>query len=188
MPGLDPFQVFIVRLNRLGFRYCITGAAAGIVYGEPRLTHDLDIILELSPDQANLLAEEFPESDFYCPPQEVLRLEAGRPQRGHFNLIHMDTGAKADVYLAGEEDLHAWALDNRQKIEAGGATMWLAPPEYVIVRKLEFYREGGGSKHLTDIAGIIKYSSGLIDDEVLKSLIVHRGLGPQWEEILRITK
>ena len=45
---LDLFQVFIIRPNTIGVRYMITGAAAPIIYGEPRLRHDIDIVVELN--------------------------------------------------------------------------------------------------------------------------------------------
>jgi hypothetical protein len=50
MPEPDLFRIFVSRLNRLNVRYMITGAVAGIMYGEPRLTHDVDLVIELHPD------------------------------------------------------------------------------------------------------------------------------------------
>lgn len=47
MPEHNLFLIFISRLNSLGIRYVITGAVASIIYGEPRLTHDLDLVIEL---------------------------------------------------------------------------------------------------------------------------------------------
>lgn len=39
---------------------------------------------------------------------EAVRLECSRDSRGHFNLIHHETGMKADLYLAARDDLHRW--------------------------------------------------------------------------------
>ena len=47
MPGLSLPSVFVSRLNSLGIPYVITGAVASIIYGEPRLTHDLDLLVKL---------------------------------------------------------------------------------------------------------------------------------------------
>ena len=153
------FQVFISRLNRLDIGYMVTGAVASIVYGEPRLTHDID------------------------PPLEVIKLETSRPLRGHFNIIHHESGFKAGIYILGVDELHRWAMSNKKAIEIEGERFWLAPPEYVIVRKLQYYREGGSDKHLKDIAGMIQISSDRIDLEVLKEKVERYGLKEQWHEV-----
>ena len=72
-----------------------------------------------------------------------------------FNLIHHQSQFKADIYLAARDPLHSWALEHRRRIDLAGAGAWIAPPEYVILRKLEFLREGGSDKHLRDIRFIL---------------------------------
>jgi hypothetical protein len=106
----DFFLTFIRRLNLTRCPYMITGAAASIIYGEPRLTNDLDLILDLKKGDVPGFVQAFPLEEFYCPPEEVIILEIGRPVRGHFNLIHHQTGFRADVYLAGKDQLHHWGL------------------------------------------------------------------------------
>jgi hypothetical protein len=129
------------------------------------------------------LLRAFPSTEFYCPPPEVLRIEIRRPYRGHFNLIHHGTGAKADIYLAGEDDLHQWAFSARREFNFEGERVWVAPPEYVIIRKLEYYREGGSEKHLRDIAGILEISPKEIDFKRLDDLISRYGLGKEWAKV-----
>jgi hypothetical protein len=170
-------------LNALSARYAITGAAAGTIYGEPRLTHDIDIILDLKKSDVENFVETFPLTEFYCPPAEVLTIEINRPRRGHFNLIHHKTGFRADIYLAGQDELHAWALKNRQVFEIEGEPYWLAPIEYVILKKLEYFREGGSEKHLKDIKGILEISGDRIDFDFLKEKIVSMKLKTEWQKI-----
>jgi len=85
----------------------------------------------------------------------VIRLEIDRSQRGHFNLIHHETGFRADIYASGRDELHHWELQNRKAVGVEGEKFWLAPVEYVILRKLEHYREGESEKHLRDISSIL---------------------------------
>lgn len=68
-----------------------------------------------------------------------------------FNLIHHASHFKADIYLAARDPLHAWALAHRRRISVAGSDLWIAPPEYVILRKLEYLREGGLDKHLRNV-------------------------------------
>jgi len=52
MPEPNLFQIFAGRLNGLGIRYMVTGAVASIVYGETRLTHDIDVVMKVNADEA----------------------------------------------------------------------------------------------------------------------------------------
>jgi hypothetical protein len=79
MPLRDFFLAFIRRLNLTRCPYMITGAAASIIYGEPRLTNDLDLVLDLKKGDAPEFAQAFPLEEFYCPPEEVIILEIGVP-------------------------------------------------------------------------------------------------------------
>lgn len=183
MPEPDFISIFVSRLNRTGIRYMITGSVACIIYGEPRMTHDIDLVLEVGLRNAEKVERAFPLEDFYCPPLETLIVEARRPIRGHFNLIHHETGFRADVYTIGEDPLHHWAMANRRSFELQGEQVWLAPPEYVILRKLEFYREGGSDKHIRDIAGILEMSSDDLNKDWLHEKIRGYSLITEWETL-----
>ena len=181
MPGPRSLvDTFVSRLEKLEMPYVVTGAVASIIYGEPRLTNDVDLIMMMKTEDIERFVQAFPSAEFYCPPVEVLKIEIRRPHRGHFNLIHHDTGTKADIYLAGEDELHRWALSKRRDMVVEGERVRVAPPEYVIVRKLEYYREGGSEKHLRDIAGMLELSSQEIDFKQLDHFLQRYGLEKEW--------
>ncbi len=159
----------------------VSGSTAAIVYGQPRLTHDVDLIVVLSREHIARLPEVFPPAEFYCPAEEEILLEAAREERGHFNIIHHETGFKADVYLAGRDPLHAWGFARTRSLEVDGEPFVVAPPEYVILRKLEYYREGGSEKHLRDIRAILDSSSDLICRDELEEQIARLGLQEVWK-------
>ena len=151
-----------------------------MVYGEPRLTHDVAIVIELRVAASDRVRALFGEDEFYCPPEDAIRVEAARPARGHFNVIHYPTGFKAAFYLVGQDPLHRWAMARRVAVEVEGTNVWIAPPEYVIVRKLEYYREGGSEKHLRDIAAMLQASSAQIDLETIEVKARLLGLEGEW--------
>jgi hypothetical protein len=183
MPEANLFLMFTQRLNALGVAYMVSGSVAVIIYGEPRLTHDVDLIVVLDREHIARLPRAFPPTEFYCPPTEVIALEAAREQRGHFNLIHHETGFKADVYLSGRDPLHAWGLAHARQLEVDGQVLVVAPPEYVIVRKLEYYREGGSEKHLRDIRSMLDASPDAIHLAELEEQIAARGLQEAWRQV-----
>ena len=183
MPEANLFLLFTQLLNKLGVAYMVSGSVAVIIYGAPRLTHDVDLIVVLDRSHIGRLQELFPPEQFYCPPAEVIAVEAAREQRGHFNIIHHETGFKADLYLSGRDPLHAWGLARARRLEVEGQVLVVAPPEYVILRKLEYYREGGSEKHLRDIRSMLDTSPKAINIAELEQQIAARGLQEAWQQV-----
>ncbi|OFZ80575.1 MAG: hypothetical protein A2583_10285 [Bdellovibrionales bacterium RIFOXYD1_FULL_53_11] len=176
----DLFLIFLSRLNKIHIKYAVTGSVAMIAYGEPRMTHDLDLIVALSIADIEKVIAEFDENSFYCPPKESIMIEARRNIRGHFNIIHHETGFKADFFLVGADNLADWAMKNIVKLEYFEQTIRLAPIEYVIVKKLAFYKEGNQQKHLDDIRSILQHSKGKIDMALLAGFIDEYSLNKEW--------
>jgi hypothetical protein len=183
MPPPEPFRIFTRKLNELGLRYMVSGSVAAIFYGEPRLTNDVDIIVYLKRDDLPRVEKAFPPDEFYCPPLDVMRMEVARDQRGHFNLIHHDTGFKADIYVSGSDQLHVWGLANARAIDVEGDVVQLAPPEYVIIRKLQYFREGSSPKHLRDIHRMLQGLGDLWDRSQLDAMIRDHTLQAEWEKV-----
>ena len=154
---------------------------AAIFYGEPRLTHDVDCIVFLNTNDIRKLFEIFSTADFYLPPMETILAETAREQNGHFNLIHRKTGFKADFYPTGRDEMNAWAFRGKRAVDFEGETIPLAPPEYVIVRKLDYYREGHAEKHRWDIRAMLTVSGEQLDRATLNEWIQRRGLETQWK-------
>jgi hypothetical protein len=178
----DELTLFVSRLDATSIPSMVTGATAAIFSGQPRLTNDLDVVLDLDDVGRAALLRAFPESEFYIPPESVIRTEQARIQRGHFNLIHHDSGYKTDVYLAGSDPLHAWAFPQRRRLDWGeNLAITLAPPEYVVLRKLEYFREGGSAKHPADIRAIREITG--VDEAALAPWLERMGLTVLWQEL-----
>jgi hypothetical protein len=184
MPEADLIDLFAEPLNRLGVRYMISGSVAAMLYGEPRVTHDIDLIVFLRPDQATQLPAVFPGDQFYLPPLDIILGEMRRESRGHFNLIHISSGLKADFYMANRDELHAWAFRNAKEYSLEGKRFTLAPPEYVILWKLEFFREGGSEKHLRDIRSMRAISGNKLDEQALNDWLQRRNLETEWRRVI----
>jgi hypothetical protein len=180
----DLFGLFTNRLDAAGVEAMVTGSVAAMVYGEPRLTNDIDIVVALPVASIPALVAAFPLDLFYCAPADVIRVEVLRGHRGHFNIIHHDTGFKADVYIAGRDPLHAWALGRARRLVFGATAMRVAPPEYVIVRKLEFFREGHSAKHVDDIRRMVESLGDGLDLEQVMTFVEARGLGDTWSRVM----
>ena len=180
MPSPDLVSLFVQPLEALGLPYMVTGAVAAIVYGEPRLTNDVDVVVAMRSSDAERFHQAFAAPDVYVPPPEVIAIEAARPLHGHFNVIHVPTALKADIYPTGADPLHAWALPLRRYVPVGEATIAIAPPEYVIVRKLQYLRDGGSDKHRRDVRAMLVQHGGRLDRESLDAQVTRLGLAAEW--------
>ncbi len=185
MPEANHFMIFLQRLSRSGIRYMVTGSVAAIIYAEPRMTYDIDIVLELAAEDIPQLLALFPSGEFYCPPKENIRAEVDRETNGHFNIIHHETGFKADIYPAGTDEFHKWAMARRHKVKIAHSNIYLAPAEYVIIRKLQYYSQGGSEKHIRDIKRMLELSADLIDTSVLKERIAEYDLADCWNKVIQ---
>ena len=181
MPDADLVDLFVMPLNSAGFVYMVTGSVASMLYAEPRFTADVDVVVRLTAPEE--LRKAFSSPDYYCPPVDVIAVEIARPLHGHVNILHTPSALKADVYLEGEDPLHRWALALRRRFEVGGRDIWAAPPEYVILRKLLFFREGGSSKHVRDIRALLAAQDEKLDFATLEKLAAERGVGALLAEI-----
>lgn len=179
----DIITLFIKPLNENDLHYVITGSIASLIYGEIRVTHDIDLVLNISESQVADFLNAYSSKDFYKPPVEVVTIERSRTEHGHINLIHNATGFKADVYFCGRDKLNLWALRNFKRIEFKNGYLKVAPIEYVIIKKLMFYRESNMEKHVLDIIGMLKKSSKEIDKGIFENLIEEYSLQKEWNHI-----
>jgi hypothetical protein len=183
MPEPELSLLFIRPLNRLELRYVVSGSIAAILYGEPRLTHDVDFVVFLRTEDARRLHGAFLAPEFYVPSTEEIVAEILRAGKGHFNIIHIDTGFKADFYTTRSDEFDAWAFRNARKLAYQDEPVKVAPPEYVIVRKLEYYREGGSDKHLRDIRSMLAVSGEAIDHSILVEWVQRQSVHSEWQMV-----
>jgi hypothetical protein len=174
-------SLFVRPLNRLGLRYMVSGGVASVVYGEPRFTRDIDLVIALLPRDAPRFASAWPADEFYVPPVEVIAAESRRPADGHFNVIHLDTTMRADIYLPGDDSFNAWGLEHRVTRQVDGDDVALAPIETVILNKLRYYQMGKSDRHLRDIHQMVRVSGELVNAGELERWIGVLGLKREWQ-------
>jgi len=177
---LETFCSVIDRLERGGIPYMVVGSVAAMIYGEPRMTHDLDLVLELAPSHARHLPALFPETEFYCPPSEVIRAEV--VHRGQFNLLHHETGLKIDLIVRKDTPHARTEFSRRSRAPFWeGHDVFVASPEDVILKKLDYFRQGGSQKHLGDIRGILAETP--VDPSYLDHWLAELGLQREWQQV-----
>ncbi|MFN8580862.1 MAG: hypothetical protein U0163_07805 [Gemmatimonadaceae bacterium] len=186
MRATDLVSIFAPAFNAAAVEWMIVGGVASIVYGEPRLTQDLDIVASVQQTDVMHLVQQFPAPAFYCPTREVIAEEASRDAFGHFNLLHLETGARADVYLSGRDPLALRGLAQRKAVELAGMHVPIAPPEYVILHKLRFRLQGASERHLRDVRAMLRVLGDTVDLAALEQDATELGLTAAWRELERL--
>lgn len=179
-------SLFVRPLNQLRIPYMVTGGVASVVYGEPRFTRDIDLVIALQPGDARRFAGAWSAQAFYVPPVEVIAAESARPAHGHFNVVHHETTMRADVYLPGSDALNAWAFAHVVRRQVDHDEVILAPIEAVILSKLRYYQAGRSDRHLRDIHQMLRVSGDLVDRAELERWAARLGVEGEWRQALNL--
>lgn len=178
---LKNLLTFLRKIETLNLAYMVTGSVASILYGKPRLTQDMDVVVVFPASKVNAFVSAFDINDYYCPPDEAIVEAIRLGEKGHMNVIDQKTGFKIDIYPAGSDDLTQWGFENKKRIELiADEEVWVAPPEYVILKKLAYYNEGSSQKHIEDIKGMLKVSGDQISTSFIEKWVQKLGLLDGW--------
>lgn len=168
------------RLESVGIDYFLVGSLAAMYYARPRFTNDVDLVVQIKPTQIKEFHQLFDIEEYYCPPIEIVVDEVMRG--GSFNLIHQESGVKVDVMALKQTEYHASEFVRRRSAEIlPGVEVMIAAPENVILKKLDFYREGGSEKHLLDVREVLAHAE--VDRGYLSEWVVQLGLERQWAKV-----
>lgn len=157
-------------LEDLGVPYYIGGSVASSAYGAARATLDVDMVADLKPRHVRPLAKML-ESSYYVDEDAIL--EAIR-RHSSFNLIHLETMIKVDVFVVGDQPYPQQALRRRRRdtLDEGqqAVEFYLASSEDIVLIKLDWYRMGGevSERQWSDVVGVVKVQEKSLDREYLR--------------------
>jgi len=157
-PVIDAFEA-------LGIVYYVGGSVGSSVYGIPRTTVDIDLVADLQRAKVNSLCKLLQET-YYI---DASVIEQAIQRRSSFNLIHLPTMIKIDVFAVKSRsfDQESFRRMRRERLEDSvkGREYYLASPEDIILNKLEWYRQGGeiSERQWTDVLGVLKVQSKSLD-------------------------
>lgn len=159
---LEILKVVTQRLEEAGFAYMVSGSVAMSFYAKPRMTRDIDIVVELTAQDAPRVFNLF-KADCYCDPEDVRQAIA---RRSMFNLVHLDTSVKIDIVVRKDSPFRREELARRRKIEMGDLSLWVVSPEDLILSKLFWAKDSHSEFQMRDVRNLLTSVRGL-DDEYL---------------------
>jgi hypothetical protein len=183
----EPLRVALLvvdALERLGVGYHIGGSWASSIHGVPRQTQDIDIVAELRPDFVGRLVAALGEG-FYA---DEASARGAAHARTSFNLIHLDTGVKVDVFVRGDApfDREEFARHRSEVVRADPeCRAFVKSPEDTILRKLQWYRQGGetSDRQWGDVLGIVRTQGERLDGTYLRRWSEELGVGDLVERL-----
>jgi len=170
MEILSAIEPVIKAFEELGISYYIGGSIASSAYGIARATLDVDLISNLKPYQVNSLVKKL-KPDYFI---DENMIQDAIKTTSSFNLIHLETMLKVDVFILKEKLYSQKAFERKRRdtidVENNSLQIYLCSAEDIILNKLEWYKLGEkvSERQWLDVLGVIKVQGNLLDVEYLK--------------------
>tara|TARA_Y100000031_G_scaffold69444_1_gene77165 strand:- start:477 stop:1013 length:537 start_codon:yes stop_codon:yes gene_type:complete len=171
-------------LKRLKIPYMVTGGMAVFVWGRPRFTADIDIVIEFKLEQIDILNKSliaFSKEgyvDEYAMREAILDC-------GEFNFIDGQTGIKVDFWVLKKGSFDSIRLKRKIAKKILGKTVYFTSPEDLILSKLEWYKLSESTRHLEDIESVLKISGKKLDMRYLKQWAIKLGVKRVLDKLLK---
>lgn len=158
---------FLSVLDQLSIPYVVSGSLASGLHGEPRSTHDSDVLIALRRERARALVVAL-RPEFYVDEQGM---KEALDDSSSFNVIHIEGARKIDLYVAGEALLDREQLARRVAARTGpeNRIVQVTSAEVIVLRKLDWYRREGeaSDRQLRDVVSVLRVQRGRMDDAYL---------------------
>ncbi len=154
---LDFVKLIVSRLDSVGIPYMMTGSMAMAIYSVPRMTRDIDLVVEISPGDVDKIVGLF-SGDCYLD-QDSIRQAV--KEHGMFNIIHNEWVIKADFIVRKDEEYRREEFGRRQKLDLEGVTIQVVSAEDLILSKLAWGKQSQSELQLGDVRRIMSSVSGL---------------------------
>ncbi len=146
--------------------YMVTGSVVSSLQGEPRSTHDIDLVVAIPKSAVKKLINAFPSPGFYLDEEGILEAIS---QKSVFNLIDVNEGDEVDFWLLTEEPFDQSRFSRKYAEEIMGVRMQVSRAEDTILAKLRWARLSGGSeKQFTDALRVYEVQFGKLDLDYLE--------------------
>ncbi len=177
---LSVLKLVTTRLDAAGIPYMVTGSIAVSLYAEPRMTRDVDLVVELGTADAPRLVEMFTD-EFIC---DADRIREAITNRTMFNLIHIAAVVKIDIIVRKDTAYRVEEFRRRRLTEIDGSPVWVVSAEDLILSKLDWARSSRSETQLKDVRNVMAAQAGL-DQEYLDTWAGTLGLTALLDEVRR---
>ena len=166
MPQPELLAKTVEVLERAGIEYAVTGSIASSIQGEPRATHDIDLLVDMTAASIPILLAAFPEPDYFL--QEPA-IRAALRACTMFNLLSLVDGDKVDFWILTSEPFDRNRFARRIEATLPWGKIKVTSPEDTILAKLRWEKLSGGSeKQFRDALRIFELRAATLDLDYLE--------------------
>ncbi|MHB8278541.1 MAG: nucleotidyltransferase domain-containing protein [Candidatus Humimicrobiaceae bacterium] len=152
-------------LNKNNIEYMLTGSFVSSLQGEPRLTHDIDLIININQNEANKIISVFSKDIFYFDEDNIIHAIKDKTQ---FNIIAIDGSGKIDFWLLTDGEFDKSRFGRRIKKRFFKIDVLVSTPEDTIIEKLYWSELSGSSqKQFTDALRVFEIQHDILDMEYI---------------------
>jgi hypothetical protein len=181
MSQQDLLRTVVRTLERLNISYMITGSIASSVQGEPRSTHDIDIVVDLPESKVHALVAAFPPQ-VYRIDQEAFTEAV--TTGSIVNLINTESGDKVVFWMLTDDPFDRSRFARRYRAEVLRTQIEVSSPEDTILMKLRWARLAGGSeKHFIDALRVYEVQHKTLDQEYFREWTLKLGIEAEMETL-----
>lgn len=149
-------------LSELNIPYAITGGYAVSIWGKPRSTFDIDVVIELFEPKIKALHDAFGKISEMSYIDEGMMIQAFE-REGEFNFIDSVSGIKVDFWVAGKDKISQLELKRRIPIKVADQKVHFISPEDLILSKLRWHKKSKSTRQLEDIESILTIQGKKLD-------------------------
>ena len=175
---LEVLAIVTERLASAQMPYMVTGSMAANYYAVPRMTRDIDIVVELSAADIDQLCDLF-RGDFYVDRDTV---RAAIAEQSVFNLIHMERVVKVDFIVRKDTEYRRAEFARRRRASAEGREFFVVAPEDLIISKLDWARDSHSEVQIADVRNLLA-SAEELDRDYLAHWVERLGLDSLYREV-----
>ena len=176
---LEVLKIVAERLRRAGIAYMVTGSVAMNHDAVPRMTRDIDLVVELSATDVDRVCQLF-EGDFYVDSQAIHRAVE---DPATFNMIHTALVVKVDVVVRKDTEYRRTEFARRRRLTIEGHELFVVAPEDLILSKLDWARESRSALQLADVRNLAESVTDL-DRQYLTEWMERLGLSVLYREAM----
>lgn len=173
-------QLVVEKLTESNIVYMVSGSLASSLHGEPRMTRDIDIVVDGSADQLRSFAGSFDPAKHY-----VTDPIAAVAHQSMFTIVEVRTGWKVDLVIRKDRAFSRTELARRIQARIGDVDLMVVSPEDSILSKLECMKLSGSERQLADVNGIVAAYNDDLDWDYIRHWAVELELEDQLDRTQR---